>query len=466
MNDQEKTIDQQPLPGTGQPPMAGRRPGVDRIRPKNQNTRVPNLDDRDFNIATGGKVSLSDADLERDLERDLEDAMANFSKEEMAKVYGDPVPQKRADPKAPKAPRMGKVMLVRGKDVFVDVGGRSQGVMSLQQFSEGPPEIGTEVEVHIEGVTPDGLILLAMKGAAVEADWSTVAVGMTVEARITETNKGGVTVEVNGIRGFMPISQLDLFRVEDATSYVGQRLLCMVTEVDREDRNLLVSRRALLEKEREANREKFWQEVAVGQIREGIVRMVRPFGAFIDVGGADGLLPIGEMSWSRVKSAEDVVKAGDRVRVIVLKLEHETRKMTLGLRQLTASPWDQAALNYPPGSIVRAKVTKLMDFGAFAEVEPGVEGLIHISELAPGRVNRVNEVVKPEQEVVVKVLTTDVEARKMSLSIKQALKAPEPPPTEPTKSEEDEEELKAPPPKKYSGPLRGGVGGKLINPKE
>src|SRR5206468_7931655 len=182
--------------------------------------------------------------------------------------------------------------------------------------------------------------LLARQGAAQTADWSSVAVGMIVEARVTETNKGGLAVDVNGIRGFMPISQIDLYRVEDTQQFVNQRLRCLVTEVKPSERNLVVSRRALLEKEREENREKLWNELAEGQVREGVVRSVRDFGAFVDLGGVDGLVHVSELSWTRVKSAEDVVKVGQKVKVVVLKIDHEKRKVGLGMKQLEASPWD------------------------------------------------------------------------------------------------------------------------------
>src|SRR5205085_185456 len=158
--------------------------------------------------------------------------------------------------------------------------------------------------------------------------------------RVTAVNKGGLSVEINGIRGFMPISQIDMYRVENTEQYVNQRLLCLVTEVNPEERNLVVSRRDLLEKQREEQKEKLWQELAEGQVREGIVRSVREFGAFVDLGGADGLLHVSEMSWSRVKNPGDVVQPGQSVRVVVLKVDREHRKISLGLRQLTASPWD------------------------------------------------------------------------------------------------------------------------------
>jgi small subunit ribosomal protein S1 len=164
------------------------------------------------------------------------------------------------------------------------------------------------------------------------------------------------------------------------------------------------------------------------------------------------------MSWTRIKHPSEMVAVGQKLRVVILRLDRETRKMTLGLKQLTASPWDQAALNYPPGSVVKGKVTRTADFGAFVEIEPGLEGLVHVSEVSPQRIRRVNDVVKVGDEVNVRVLTLDAEAQRMSLSIKQAAKAPEPEP------DEDEDEAPAPEPRKRTFPLRGGVGSKEVPP--
>ncbi len=332
-------------------------------------------------------------------------------------------------------------------------------MLPLLQFPDGPPEIGTEVEVHIEGFDhANGVLLLSRKGAAVQADWASVAVGMIVEARVTEVNKGGVTVDVNGIRGFMPISQIDLYRVDDAAQFVNQKLLCLVTEVDPSERNLVVSRRALLEKEREENREKLWHELNEGQVREGIVRSVREFGAFVDLGGVDGLVHVSELSWQRVKDPSEVVQPGQKVKVVVLKLDREHRKVGLGMKQLTASPWDDVTEKYHVGQVVTGKVTRLMDFGAFVELEPAVEGLIHISELSPQRVRRVIDVVQPGQEVQVMVQAVNPEQRRISLSLKAALpKEPEP---ETAAEEPEEEEAPAAPPRPRTTPLRGGIGQK------
>jgi small subunit ribosomal protein S1 len=395
-------------------------------------------------------------DLDKEIEDELQAALGGLSGKEL---YGDEA-QKGAKPGEGEAGgKKGKVIAVHGPDVFVDVpGGRSQGVLPVMQFPEGPPAIGTEVDIHIEGYdSANGLLLLARRGAAVEADWSTVAAGMTVEARVTGTNKGGLEVDVNGIRGFMPISQIELFRVENTEGYVGQRLLCLVTEVSKEERNLVVSRRDLLEREREEARAKLWQELAEGQIKDGIVRSVRPFGAFVDIGGADGLLHVSEMSWTRVKDPADILQPGQSVRVVVLKVDHEHRKISLGLKQLTRSPWDNIESKYHHSHIYKGKVTRLMDFGAFVELEPGVEGLIHISELSPQRVRTVSDVVKEGQEVEVMVLRIDPAQRKMSLSLKAALLEKENQ-VEAPEGAEDEEEAEEKPRPRRTTPLRGGVG--------
>jgi small subunit ribosomal protein S1 len=334
-------------------------------------------------------------------------------------------------------------------------GGRSGGVLPLLQFPDGPPAVGTEVEVTIEGCDADnGLLLLARKGAAVQADWGSVAVGMTVEARVTATNKGGLAVDVNGIRGFMPISQIDLYRVENPEQYVNQRLLCRVVEVNPEERNLVVSRRDMLEKEREDQREKFWQEVAEGQVKTGIVRSVKDFGAFVDLGGADGLLHVSEMSWSRVANAAQIVQLGQSVKVVILKVDRERRKISLGMKQLAPSPWDHVAENYPAGKVVNGKVTRLAEFGAFVELEPAIEGLIHISELSPQRVRRVRDVVQEGQDVQVMILSVDAAQKRMSLSLKAA-QAKDAPPEE---EAEDEAEIPVKPARPRTTPLRGGIG--------
>ncbi len=391
--------------------------------------------------------------LDEEIERELQEALggANFDQ-----LLTDPNPRQRRQPAAPGTTPgrlKGRIISIHGQDVFVQVpGGRSQGILPIQQFTEGPPKLGDEVEVTIEG-SEDGSLILSRKGAAMQVDWSNVANGMIVEARVVETNKGGLSVEVSGIRGFMPISQIDLYRVENAEQFVNQKLRCVVTECDPEDRNLVVSRRALLQKEREEIQEKVWASLAEGQVKDGIVRSILEFGAFVDIGGLDGLLPISQLSWGRVERVEDVVQIGQSVKVIVLKIDRDKKKVSLGLKQLSASPWDTIAERYIPGTVVKGKVTRLAEFGAFVELEPAIEGLIHISELASQRVFRARDVVQVDQEVNVVVVSVDQANRRIGLSLKQALAK-----AAPQSTDEDEDEDYTPPPARPHNPnLRGGV---------
>jgi small subunit ribosomal protein S1 len=441
-------------PPETKPPQRGGKPGFRRPQgpPRRERAPVPTLEETQ-RFGSGPKLK----DLDDEIAAELEAALGGMSSQELYAAEKSEDVRQKAATSADGGRKQGTVHSVHGPDVFVDIpGGRSQGVLPLEQFPEGTPKPGTVVEVHIEGFDgANGLLLLTRKGAAVTADWSSVAVGMTVEARVIETNKGGLAVDINGIRGFMPISQIDMYRVEQPEQFVNQRLKCMISEVDAEHRNLVVSRRALLEKEREEQREKLWAELAEGQIREGIVRSIREFGAFVDLGGGDGLLHVSEMSWKRVDDPSQIVQPGQSVKVVVLKVDRDKRKVSLGLKQLQASPWDNIRERYHPLQIVPGTVTRLMDFGAFVEIEPGVEGLVHVSELARQKVWRVADIVQPGQEVQVKVLSIDEEQRRISLSLKEAL-APEP--VKKAEDEEEEESAEVQPPRPRTTPLRGGVG--------
>src|SRR5262245_42124269 len=206
----------QPTPANPPAPEGDKpRAPADRARARQNTGKVRQLDNRDLSYGFGQPSGAFDREMEGALEADLREAMGGLSDADMRQLYGEAPRRQRPEPGAKSAPKKGKVISVRGKDVFVDVGGRSQGVLAVNQFPEGPPAVGDLVDVYIEGAHPDGLLLLTRQGAAVEADWSTVAVGMIVEARVTATNKGGLAVEVNGIRGFMPFSQVDLYRVEN-----------------------------------------------------------------------------------------------------------------------------------------------------------------------------------------------------------------------------------------------------------
>jgi small subunit ribosomal protein S1 len=394
-------------------------------------------------------------ELDALIEAELDAAMAGLSDAEMYSEPAEPKPRGKGEPADMKK---GRVVRVHQADVFVDIpGGRSQGLMSMTQFTEGPPKVGDVVEFQIDHYDPaNGLLILNRKGAAVAADWSSVQIGQVVEARVTGTNKGGLAVDVNGIRAFLPVSQIDLYRVENVEQYVNQKLLCLVAEVNPAERNLVVSRRALLEREREEMAAKLWQELAEGQVRAGTIRSVKPFGAFVDLGGVDGLIPVSELSYKRVQDPSEVVHAGQAVQVYVSRIDPEARKVSLSLRKLLANPWDEIALKYIPGENVTGTVTRLLDIGALVELEPGIEGLIHISQLAPQRVWRVSDVVQQGQTVEVRILSVDKERERISLSLKDAIAKPQAAEPQP----EPEEDAPAPvkPPKPRTTPLRGGIG--------
>jgi small subunit ribosomal protein S1 len=353
--------------------------------------------------------------------------------------------------------RTGKVIRVRGNTIFVDLGGKSEGVLPVNQIEGELPQPGSTIEVFVDRFDPEeGVQLLRLKGAAIDANWDNLRKGVIVQARGTKTTKGGLEVDVDGIRGFMPISQIDLSRVEDAAAYVNQKFKAIVTEVNARERNLVISRRELLEQERAELRERTWATLAEGQVHDAVVRSIKDFGVFVELGGVDGLLPIGEMSWSRISKADELVKVGDQIKVKVLKIDNVARKLTLGLKQLTPSPWETAAEKYPRGTMAKGRVSKLMEFGAFIELEPGVEGLVHISELFPTRVRRVADIVKLDQEVEVRILKVEPDARRIALSLLPAAKGPAP-----VSDEDDTDDTdKAPPPQKPEPkvPLKGGLG--------
>jgi small subunit ribosomal protein S1 len=417
---------------------------------------------RNRESAADSKVSLKrqwDASLEAELEAALEgfdaDAFEANTKGRTRAADRAHAPQAGRGQEERRGPQKAKVIGIKGDVVFLDLGAKSEGIVPVAQFGEKLPEKGEMIEVMFDRFDPEeGLLIMALKGAAVEANWDNLRKGLIVEARVTKSNKGGVEVEVDGIRGFMPISQIDMNRVEDAASFINQKLRVIVTEANPREKNLVVSRRELLERERAEQREKTWAELAEGQVRKGVVRSVRDFGAFVDLGGVDGLLHVSDMSWTRNTDIGTLVKVGQEVEVKVLKIDRDTQKVGLGLKQLLPSPWDLIEDKYARGMNVPGKVTRLMDFGAFVELEPGVEGLIHISELSNKRVMRVKDIVQPEQAVEVRILLIDPEAKRISLSLRPL---PVAAPVEPEESDEDDETPPAPKPERKV-PLKGGLG--------
>jgi ribosomal protein S1 len=360
----------------------------------------------------------------------------------------------------PEARITGRVATIHNDDVFIDLGGRNQGVVPLRQFEDKPPAPGDELELLVVRFDPDeGLYELSRPTAAVSiGNWDEVSEGQVIEVTITAANKGGLECQVAGIRGFIPMGQVSIYRVENPEEMVGQRLACVVTEANRDRRNLVLSHRAVMERERNELRDKLMAELAVGQLREGVVRSLKDFGAFVDLGGLDGLIHISQLSWDRVNHPSEVLEVGQKVKVRIDKFDPDTGKVSLSYREVGTSPWENVDSKYAIGARVKGHVSRLMDFGAFVKLAPGVEGLVHISELGHGRVFRARDVVSEGQEVEVKVLSVDKEKQRISLSLKALLTAP----VKPGQEKTADEDMPLPPgapkaPRKRNQELKGGT---------
>ena len=335
----------------------------------------------------------------------------------------------------------GVVTKIHHDNVFFKLNGQFEGVATLHHFKT-PPAEGDLVEVIVRSVNKeDGLYELAVPGAAVGvADWDDISEGGVVDARVTGSNTGGLEVMVNSLRGFIPASQISRYRVDDFSEYVNQKFPCVVVEVNPDKRKLVLSRRAVLERENEEARKALLEELEVGQVRDGTVTKLMDFGAFVDLGGVEGLVHISKLSWSRVKHPSEVVKVGEKVSVKVDKLDLAANRISLSLRDTQEDPWHSVKDQFAVNDIVKGTVTRIADFGAFVKIGPGVEGLVHISELAYQRVARVSTVVKEGQEIEVKILSIDPDSQKIALSHKSCLAPPAPRETTAKKGEEAAEE--------------------------
>lgn len=389
--------------------------------------------------------------LTTDMEVELLEAMATVSLDTV--IDGDAA-ERASKPLELETRVNAPVMRVEGDNVFFGLGGRNEGFTSVRNFKE-PPAVGLLLDVVLKRyIAEDGLYEVVVPGASIDVgDWSDLAEGAVVEARVSAVNTGGLECMVNNIRGFMPASQVAMFRVEDFSDYLGQKLQCIVTEVNERKRNLVLSHRALLEREREESRRKLLAELSAGDIREGVVSNVKDFGCFVDLGGVDGMIHISQMSWERIKHPSEVVEVGQKVRVKVEKINEQTGKISLSYRDLLDHPWDGIEGKLPLGTVVKGPVTRIAKFGAFVRVAPGVEGLIHISELAHHRIRAVGDVVKEGEDVEVKILSIEKDAQRIALSLKATQAAPEAAKAEEAEEEAPRELVVA----KRRGPLKGGM---------
>lgn len=352
-----------------------------------------------------------------------------------------------------------QVIDVHGDDVFFSLGGQAQGVMSARAV-EQIPEPGTMVDVVVVGFNAeDELYNVMVPGGKVVSggDWSQIQEGGIVEAKITGSNAGGLECQINDLKGFIPAGQVGLYFTQNLADYVGQKLVCVITQADERRGNVILSRRAILEREKEESRAKLLAELHPGEVMEGVVRKLMDFGAFVDIGnGVDGLIHISQMSWERIKHPSEVLAEGQKVRVRIEKIDQDTGKIGLTLRNPEEHPWTNIDQRFPTGSTIKGPVSRIAQFGAFVKMAPGVEGLIHISELAHHKVFRVENIVKEGDQVECKVLSVDPDAQRIALSLKANIEKPqkEGTPAEP----EVEEPVREPAVKRTgSGPLKGGT---------
>ncbi|MFG0299704.1 MAG: 30S ribosomal protein S1 [Phycisphaerales bacterium JB047] len=384
--------------------------------------------------ATEAPKGAGAAELDAQTNAEIEAAMSDLADagaaDASASTGGKPIKGPRVV-RGGREHRTGMVVSVGATDVFVEFGPKELGVVDVTQFKEEPPKVGDQLEVAVQRFDPaESLYICALPGAVQKADWEMLEPGQVVEARVTGVNKGGLELEIANHRAFMPASQVDIDRIPDLSVFVGEKMACVIQKVDKRGQgNIVLSRRDVLQKERAKAAEGLKETLKEGDTVTGTVRKIMDFGAFVDLGGVDGLIHINDLAHERInhgaKNIARHVSEGQKVTVQILKLDWEANRIGLGLKQLQADPFSAAAEEVVEGAEMTGKVTKILDFGAFVEVAPGVEGLVHISELDWRRVNDVHEVLKENEVVQVKVLKVDPSDRKISLSIKQLKDRPQ-----------------------------------------
>jgi small subunit ribosomal protein S1 len=332
----------------------------------------------------------------------------------------------------------GKIIRVDDDSVLVDVGFKSEGTIPRDEWDdhEEPPEVGQKIQVLVEdmeddlGLTDDpyGMISLSKRKAEKILTWQDmmkkVQEGEVVTGQVTRKIKGGLLVDI-GVSVFLPASQVDIRRPHDIGDFIGRYVQCEVLKIDEARRNIVVSRRSLIEKQRQEDREALLKELEEGQVRKGVVKNIAEFGAFVDLGGIDGLLHITDMSWGRIGHPSEMVSIDQEIEVVILHIDREKEKIALGLKQKTKSPWEQVEDKYPVGSRIKGSVVNVMSYGAFVKLEEGIEGLVHISEMSwTRRVSHPSELVSIGDEIDVVVLGINKDKQEISLGVKQTQENP------------------------------------------
>ena len=319
----------------------------------------------------------------------------------------------------------GTIIEVRPKEVLVDIGYKSEGVISGAEFEDiKAVKVGDQIDVLIEKLEDkEGMVVLSKEKAEFKQNWERILTicneGGVISGKVKAIVKGGLLVNI-GVEAFLPASQIDVLTPKNLTQYVGNTYDFKVVKINQERQNIVLSRRELIEQERTERRQKLLSEMTPGDIRKGTVKNITDFGAFIDLNGIDGLLHITDMSWGRIAHPSDILKVGQDLDVVVLDINREKERVSLGLKQKLANPWDSIEQKYPVGAKVKGKVVNLVPYGAFVELEPGVEGLVHVTELSwTKRIAKPSDVLKPDQEIEAVVLGINRDEQKISLGLRQ-----------------------------------------------
>lgn len=325
----------------------------------------------------------------------------------------------------------GKIIEIRGTDVLIDIGYKSEGLVSSEEFGDmAGVKLGDEVEVLLEQIEDEeGKVVISKVKAEQKRMWDNVLShceeGSIIEGDIKSRVKGGLIVDISGVKAFLPGSQIDVAPVRNVDDLLNKKFEFKVMKINRDRRNIVLSRRELIEQRRRDKRKQLLTDIKIGQVRSGLVKNITDFGAFIDLGGLDGLLHITDMSWGRVSHPSKILKIGDNVEVMILNIDYEKERVSLGLKQKQANPWDNIDLKFPVGTKVHGKVVNLVPYGAFVEIEEGVEGLVHISEISwVQRVAKASDVLAIGQEVDAVVLNINKADQKISLGIRQTTENP------------------------------------------
>ncbi|MFH1747138.1 MAG: 30S ribosomal protein S1 [Planctomycetota bacterium] len=354
--------------------------------------------DREFRAAFGDEFSAETMD------RAMEDSVGEFSPNKIIKA---------------------RVIKIVDREVILDIGLKSEGIVGLEEWEDmAQVDVGDQIDVLIEEIESDtGMVLVSKRRADRILNWKriveTTNEGDTITGRVLRKIKGGLLVDI-GVPVFLPASQVDIRRPADIGEFIDKQIEAKILKIDQERRNIVISRRKLIEEERARAKEKLMAEIEVGQLRTGMVKNIADFGAFVDLGGIDGLLHITDMSWDRIDHPSRMLKIDEEIEVKILNIDREREKIALGLKQKEPNPWERVVERYPVGERIHGEVVNIMNYGAFVKIEPGIEGLVHISEMSwTRRINHPSEVVTLGDEIDVVVLDINKDKQEISLGIKQ-----------------------------------------------